>query len=200
MKPIIAIDADGVLVNYVLGYSTAWQRAFGERPPLKHPQGYGPLDRWDVPWLEGQALAQFRGQFDADFWSSLPAMPGALEACHRLRDGGFKLVCVSTMDPAFESARLANLHALGFPIERVVAAVQIEGAQNPKAAAIEALQPVAFVDDYLPYLRGLPDGVHAALVLRSGPGCPNVGPELALANSTHEDLADFADYWLARRA
>ena len=28
MKPIIVLDADGVLVNYVLGYAAAWENSF----------------------------------------------------------------------------------------------------------------------------------------------------------------------------
>jgi hypothetical protein len=57
---------------------------------------------------------------------------------------------------------------------------------------------VAFADDFLPYLRGLPPEVHAALILRAPNGTPNTGPELTLAHSVHQDLAEFADFWLAR--
>lgn len=196
MNALIALDADGVLVDYVRGYALAWEQVFGRRPALKDPRGYGPMDRWDVPWLEGTAHAQFRRHFDVAFWRSLPALPGAVQACHRLHDAGFELLCVTAMDGAFESARLENLRALGFPIERVVAVPHTEGPRSPKAAALEALGAQALVDDYLPYLRGLPVHVHAALVVRGGPGCPNVGPELSLAKSQHEDLTEFADYWL----
>ena len=196
MSPVLALDADGVLVDYVQGYAAAWKRAFGERPPLKDPQGYGPLDRWDVPWLAGQAHARFRAQFDAAFWRSLPAMPGAVQACHRLHAAGFDLVCVTAMDAAFEAARLECLRACGFPIERVVAVPHGEGPQSPKAAALEGLGACALVDDYAPYLRRLPPGVHPALIVRAGPGCPNVGQALAHAKSQHEDLAGFADYWI----
>ena len=61
---------------------------------------------------------------------------------------------------------------------------------------IAALRPVAFVDDYIPYLRGMPTEVHCALVLRAPHGSPNVGEELRLARSQHQDLAAFADHWL----
>jgi len=98
----------------------------------------------------------------------------------------------------FEAARLRNLRDLGFPIERVIATGNAEGARSPKADAIERLDPIAFVDDYLPYLRGLPAQVHTALVLRAPNGSPNVGPDLALARSVHDDLAGFATHWLAR--
>ncbi len=73
-----------------------------------------------------------------------------------------------------------------------------EGERSPKADAIELLNPIAFVDDYILYMRGLPAHVHTALVLRAPNGSPNVGPDLKWAKSTHDDLAGFADHWLNR--
>lgn len=197
-RPLIALDADGVLLDFHLAYAQAWQRAFGEYPAERDPQAYWPIDRWHVPRLEGPPLAQFRRFFDAHFWSSVPPIAGAVQACRRLHDAGFELVCVSALELHFEAARLRNLRALGFPIERVVATGNAAGARSPKAAAIERLRPQAFVDDYLHYLRGMPRDVHTALVLRAPNGSPNHGPELTLARSTHRDLAGFADYWLGR--
>jgi hypothetical protein len=94
---------------------------------------------------------------------------------------------------------LRNLRDLGFPIERVIATGNAAGVRSPKAEAIAELEPEAFVDDYLPYLRGIPDHVHSALVLRAPNGSPNRGDELLLARSVHDDLAGFVEYWLARK-
>jgi phosphoglycolate phosphatase-like HAD superfamily hydrolase len=197
-RPLIALDADGVLLDFHLAYAGAWQRAFGAYPAERDPLAYWPIDRWQVQRLEGAALAQFRAAFDEVFWSELPAISGAVSACQRLHDAGFELVCVSALELHFEAARLRNLRALGFPIERVVATGNAAGTRSPKAQAIEWLRPQAFVDDYLDYLRGIPAEVHTALVLRAPNGSPNCGPELSLARSTHDDLAGFADYWLTR--
>jgi phosphoglycolate phosphatase-like HAD superfamily hydrolase len=196
-RPVIALDADGVLLDFHLGYAGAWQRAFGAWPAERDPQAYWPMDRWDVPRLDATAREHFRSFFDESFWLSVPAIDGALEACHRLAAAGFDLVCVSALEARFEQARLRNLRALGFPIERVLATGHDDSQRSPKADAIEALQPVAFVDDYLPYLRGVPQHVHTALVLRAPNGSPNSGPELVLAKSQHQDLAQFVDDWLA---
>jgi phosphoglycolate phosphatase-like HAD superfamily hydrolase len=196
-RPVIALDADGVLLDFHLGYAGAWQRAFGAWPAERDPQAYWPMDRWDVPRLDATAREHFRRFFDESFWRSVPAIDGALEACHRLAAAGFDLVCVSALEARFEQARLHNLRALGFPIERVLATGHDDTQRSPKADAIEALQPVVFVDDYLPYLRGVPTHVHTALVLRAPNGSPNSGPDLALAKSQHQDLAQFAADWLA---
>jgi len=197
-RPLIALDADGVLLDFHLGYAGAWQRAFGAAPAERDPRAYWPIDRWVVERLDDERRAHFRSHFDAEFWSSVPAIEGALDACHRLHDAGFDLVCVSALDAEHEAARLRNLRDHGFPIERVVATGNVAGERSPKADAIAALAPQAFVDDYLPYFRGVPEGVHTALILRAPNGSPNEGPELALARSIHQDLPGFADYWLSR--
>lgn len=197
-RPLIALDADGVLLDFHLGYAGAWQRAFGAAPAERDPLAYWPIDRWLVERLDDERRAHFRSHFDAEFWSSVPAIEGALDACHRLHDAGFDLVCVSALDAEHEAARLRNLRDHGFPIERVVATGNAAGERSPKADAIAALTPEAFVDDYLPYFRGVPEGIHTALILRAPNGSPNEGPELALARSIHQDLPGFADYWLSR--
>ena len=80
--------------------------------------------------------------------------------------------------------------------DRVFATSSATDDRSPKAAALEKLRPLAFVDDYLPYFKGVPQDMHTALVLRQQRGSPNVGPELANVKSTHADLAAFADWWL----
>jgi phosphoglycolate phosphatase-like HAD superfamily hydrolase len=197
-RPLIALDADGVLLDFHLGYASAWQRAFGVAPAERDPQAYWPMDRWEVDRLDPVRRLKFRAAFDEHFWTTVPAIAGAVEACHRLRDAGFDLVCVSALEAEFEAARLRNLRDLGFPIERVIATGNAAGERSPKADTIEALQPIAFVDDYVPYMRGVPGHVHTALVLRAPNGSPNTGPDLVLAKSVHDDLAAFADHWLAR--
>lgn len=196
---VLALDADGVLLDYNLAYAGAWQRAFGRRPALRNPHAYWAADRWDVERLSGEALHRFRAGLDVQFWSALPAVHGALEACQQLVAGGFELVCLTALQPQFAQARLANLRALGFPIERVIATGSGGSSGSPKATALAQLQPLAFVDDYLPNFAGLPDGIHRALVLREPEGSPNGGPALQQLHSTHSSLAAFAHWWLAER-
>jgi phosphoglycolate phosphatase-like HAD superfamily hydrolase len=195
-RPILAIDADGVLVDLHLGYASAWERAFGVYPAERDPQAYWPMDRWEVEALDAEQRLVLRAQFDEPFWASLSAIPGAVEACQRLDAAGYEWVCVTALEARFQAARLHNLRSLGFPIKRVLATGHVEGERSPKADAIEKLRPLAFVDDYIAYMRGIPAYVHTALVLRAPNGSPNVGEELRLARSIHQDLADFAEHWL----
>lgn len=200
MKPIIALDADGVLLNYHHAYAQAWGKAFGTTPVVSDPLAYWPMDRWGVPRLEGEQLAQFRSVFDDGYWSTIPAIDGAIDACQALAVAGYELVCVSAIEPRFEAARLQNLRDCGFPIERVYSTGTSGADISPKAAALLELRPLAFVDDFLPYLKGIPTDVHAALILREPNGSPNIGEDMAWAKSQHADLADFAAWWLNRTA
>jgi phosphoglycolate phosphatase-like HAD superfamily hydrolase len=195
--PTIALDADGVLLDYNRAYADAWHRAFGVLPKERDPNAYWAIDRWEVARLTGESLARFRSCFDGQFWSTVPALPGAVEACHRLQQAGYRLVCVSALDWRFERARALNLQQLGFPIERVIATGSDATDRSPKAEALASLQPVAFVDDYLPYMQGLPSGLHAALIHREPNGSPNKGAQMRAVHSEHDDLSAFASWWLA---
>lgn len=195
---LLAIDADGVLLDYHHSYALAWARAFGGPVDVVDPLAYWPKDRYGLAHLDGAALALFRAQFDEAFWESVPAMPGALEACALLREAGYDLVCLTAIRPENQSARERNLKALGFPLSSVVSAHGDSSARSPKADALELLMPAAFIDDYLPYMRGAPSRIHTALIDRSPNGSPNRGEELSLAKSRHSDLMDFARFWIAR--
>lgn len=196
MKPIIALDADGVLLDYNHAYADAWERAFGQRPAEADPHAYWAMDRWAVQALDGERLQQFRACMDDAFWRSIPALGNALQACHDLQGAGYELVCVTALAARFEQARLGNLRDLGFPIDRVIATGRTTGLRSPKADALQRLGPVAFVDDYLPYLRDIGPGIHAALVCRGPNGTPNTGPDLVHAHSQHADLMAFSQWWL----
>ena len=101
-KPIIAPDADGVLVDYGGTYAHVWQRAFGVVPNERDSDSYWPIDRWKVDRLAGESLDHFRRHFYNTLWFSIPALPGAMKARRELRDAGCDLVCASALESAAE--------------------------------------------------------------------------------------------------
>lgn len=113
-----------------------------------------------------------------------------------MHEAEFELVCVSAIESKFESARLENLRSLGFPIRRVIATYNLAGAISPKATTLSLLSLVAFVDDFLPYHRGVPPTIHRTLITRETNGTPNVGAELDNVDSNHRNLLLFSDWWL----
>ncbi len=194
----IALDCDGVLLDYSTAYARAWERAFDTRPALQNDRAYWPMDRWGIPRLDGESLERFRSVFDEEFWRTIPAVPGAVEACHLLESQGIRLVCVTALDNQFASARFKNLNDLGFLIDQVITTGNDASVCSPKAAALASLKPVAFVDDFAPYLVGVDDGIHKALIVRDPVGSPNVGDALQHSHSQHDDLLGFARWWIAR--
>lgn len=198
-KGIIALDADGVLLDYGLAYAGAWERAFGRYPRERDPDAYWPMDRWEVERVEGKRLQILRRSFDEDFWASIPPVPGAVEACRALVDAGHELVCVTALPEEFRGARERNLRLHGFPIDLVHATGHEAESVSPKAETLNALKPLAFVDDYLPYFVGVDGQIHRALILRGGNGSPNAGELMMHTDSRHGDLVGFARWWVEER-
>jgi hypothetical protein len=197
-RGLIALDADGVLLDYNLAYAHAWEKAFGKFPVERDPLAYWAMDRWDVPRLEGEALEHFRNVFDGPFWSSIPLMPGADTACKMLVENGYELVCVTALADEFHSARARNLKNQELPISEVHLVRHGEGAVSPKAQLLFGLRPEAFVDDYLPYLKGVDASIHRALIVREPNGSPNRDYPVDLVSSEHHDLLDFAKWWVSK--
>lgn len=199
-KGIIALDADGVLLDYGLAYAGAWQKAFGVYPRERDPSAYWPIDRWAVEDLKDDRLEQFRRVFDTDFWTSIPPVPGAVDACKALAARGFELICVTALPEEFRSARECNLRAHGFPIDIVHATDNLAAPLSPKADTLNSLKPIAFVDDYLPYFVGVDAGIHRALIMRASSGSPNTGELLTHVDSQHADLLAFSRVWISERS
>lgn len=197
-RPIAAVDADGVMLDYNHAFGERWMAHFGVTLVPREPRAYHATNYWGVTTPPREDL--FWASFDATGWKTMRPLPGAVEACQRLRAAGFEVVCVSSM-PAHRAAdRLANLQALGFPIARLVAtgSAKTEGA-NPKKEAIEALKPVWFVDDELRKLKDL-EGVRLVLVDPGHPDTPNppAAPRDHLAMVV-PSLAAFVDRLLGPR-
>lgn len=195
---LIALDCDGVLLDYGSAYGRAWTQAFGQVLSLKNSDAYWPMDRWGVPRLSGSELERFRAAFDQSFWSSIPAISGAVDACQKLIDAGFVLICVTALDKRNLDPRKRNLSNLGFPLSDVIATPHKADGRSPKADVLNELRPAAFVDDFAPYLRGVDGAIHKALIVRDPINSPNTGEVMELAHSTHANLTSFASWWCDR--
>jgi hypothetical protein len=188
---IIALDCDGVLLDYGLAYGVAWNRAFGEAPILHNPNAYSPIDRWKVPMLSGQALEQLRGAFDEVFWSSIPAIDGALEACQLLVDAGHELVCVTAISDLHQPARRRSQKRLGFDCD--VMQLREASRRNPKAFALNALIALPLwttLRHIWSRRRNHPQSSYL-----EDQTVAQTWASVELANSTHGNLSDFAHWW-----
>lgn len=178
----IALDCDGVLLDYSTAYAFLWERAFGKFPKELNPDAYSHFDRWDVKRLEGNDLKTLRAHANHIFWSTMPAIEGAIEACHDLVSMGYELICVTAIDDKHKRARLSNLKDLGFPIDVVYpTGSDFIGPVSPKAEIINKLKPAYFVDDFARYFYGVDSRLNRVLIDRNPIDSPNIG---------HDDLWD----------
>lgn len=199
---LIALDGDGVLFDYAEAYGSAWAKFTGKEVSLIDPNAYFAHHRWGIPWLEGKDLDRFKKHFDFDFWSTMPAIEGALEACELLVANGFSLVCVTALEHEYRDARISNLLSLKFPFSSVytTSAASIDGS-NPKSKILEELKPAAFVDDFLPYMSGISVDTHKALILRQPNHSPNKNyKESPFVDSSHKDLISFSKWWVNKKS
>ena len=74
----IALDCDGVLLDYNTAYSKAWFNVFGERLVLKNPSAYWPMERWNARRLVSNELEQFRGMTTQSVLAPAPYKTGGV--------------------------------------------------------------------------------------------------------------------------
>jgi hypothetical protein len=193
-RPIIVVDGDGVTLNYNLAFGIRWRAHFGLADlPVREPRAYHAHHYWGItPPAKGHP---FWDEFDRESWHTIPGMPRAQVACHRLHDAGYDLVCVTSIPAHREAARLQNFRSLDFPIERVIAtgSSALPGTLNPKKAVIDTLSASWVVDDELRKLIDL-NGPSLVLVDPGHPDSPN-GPEWSRDHLTMEvgSLDEFAE-------
>ena len=196
-RRLLALDCDGVLLDYNAAFPGVWRAAFGTELKLAVPASYHASAAYGIEFRDDAHRVAFFAAFGEEAWSKMPALPGALEACMRLSKAGYELVCVTSMPVAFQAARVRNLLELGFPIETVFA-VGRPGTDNPKREVLNRLMPLAFVDDLAHNFRQVDPAVHKALVHGGEHDNPNSDEHRVMADSVHADLAGFAHVWLAR--
>ncbi|CAF1248900.1 unnamed protein product [Rotaria sordida] len=147
-KPIIALDCDGVLLDYQTTFPQIYRKVFGKQLTLVSPKSYRATTRYGVTFTP-EEKSQFNAAWDVDGWRTMSMHDGALEACHLLDAAGYELVCVTALRACFIEHRLENFRLHGFPIDRIISTRRdIESSDNnPKKQAIEQLHPIVFVDD-----------------------------------------------------
>lgn len=201
IKPIVVLDADGVLLDYHQAYKEAWFQAFGEKLEEVNANAYSPVQRWGARQLQlPDEFHRLERAMSDDFWLHMQAMDGAAHACQRLYNAGFELICVSALPHKYQYHRYENLQKLGIPIKSVYATGSEWriGKTSPKAVIVNQIKPVVFVDDFAPFLRGVDNEIHKALIMGGSDNSPNVGEDFLLSDSQHPDLQSFVNTWLKK--
>ncbi|CAF2056680.1 unnamed protein product [Rotaria magnacalcarata] len=163
-KPIIALDCDGVLLDYHATFAQIYEKTFGKQLTVVSPKSYHSSTVYDVTFTP-EEQNRFNEIWDAEGWRTMPMLDGALQACNLLHEAGYELICVTAIPACFADHRLANFRSHGFPINRVISTGHDkENPQNnPKKKIIEEMHPVAFVDDLRRNFKDI-QGVHTKFV------------------------------------
>jgi phosphoglycolate phosphatase-like HAD superfamily hydrolase len=193
---LLALDGDGVIFDYRKAFPVVWKAAFGDEIEMVAPNSYHAHTAYGISWESDEQKNKFFEHFETHAWATMPLMDGADEACKLLKDAGYKLIIVSSMNPTFSQARADNCKLFDLPIDDVIAVKRVE-KENPKLAELHRLKPAALVDDLIDNFEGLDPVIHAAFINYQRIDCPSREHHIA-PDSSHGSLLEFAHHWISR--
>lgn len=146
-RPVVAFDADGVLLDLKTGYRALASEVLG-RPLVECTKSYCFQERFG---LTKDEAAQVRARlYSAEGMSALPALPGAVETVAALRREGFQVAIVTGIPPFLEEARRRNFMTLGMEIDAIFCT---GGAFDSKRHILEDVNALSYVDDHLDHVE-----------------------------------------------
>ena len=185
-KPVIALDADGVLFDYEEAYHRLWEHCFDQEflsvSPSIHVETAEHVEK----------RGAFYTWFDKHGWHEMHALPHAIEATHLLREAGYQIIVVTSVTEDRCQIRHNRLNHLGFAIDATIATGRKTSADNPKKKWIDYLKPEYFVDDLLENFKGVDKQTQCVLIESEDWAHPNLKFQQPLKlHSTHFSLMDF---------
>ncbi len=149
-QPTIALDVDGVLLDFVPAWISYAERLLGRKLNWYNPSSYRMHEKLDITRAEADAVWNL---FNAEGgWLTLQAIPGAPAVVAELKKYA-QVVAVTASDPKHTEQREQNLRELD--MEMPVFAVGIGGC---KREVLHRLQPRMFVEDMVHNLEAAPAG------------------------------------------
>ena len=193
----IALDCDGVLLDYNEAYGRLLKEFFGKEIPVFDPTCYHAENYYGIAnkWVNKEERAAFFKLFNEKGWAMMQALPGALQATQQLKDMGYYIYVVTSMDKKAQEMRFNNLKQLGFPIDEVISTGKKHGHQNPKKEYIEHIKPEYFVDDLISNFHNITSNTHFVLIDLPATDSPNLDfKEPINLHSKYNSLLDFVKF------
>lgn len=193
MSKIIALDVDGVLLDFMNPFDIAAKEVFGckiNKDRNEHGmEQYDLLQRASIN--QDQLFEIFDYMIKTKMYSKFPALPGAVEAIAKIQAAGFDIYNVTAIPDGVRDQRLKNLQdALNFKPKEIICV----GMGKSKKEALEELRPQIFIDDRLHYLEEVPFIYHLGWIDRK----EHQGDCRATVDAHSHSILDWTDNHLAR--
>lgn len=191
-RPVVAFDADGVLLDLKTGYRTLATRVLG-RPLAEHTKSYCFHERFGLSKEEAARVRELL--YSGEGMGALPALPGAVETVTALRRAGFQIAVVTGIPPYLEDVRRRNLDAVGIEVDAIFCT---GGAFDSKRHILEATRALSYVDDHLDHVEHARDaGVPVLGWIDQDYGC-HYGRAKDFLHCSGTSLAEIGDELVAR--
>lgn len=170
-KLIAAIDADGVLLNFLMAWETAAKVAL-RRKIKQISNTYELSERYDVTVAENDRIwAEFH---NGNYWRHIPALVGAAAAVKQLVELDLEIHIVTAIPQHLMFERIYNLHKADIHFDKV------HCVPKSKLDKLIELKPVVFFDDNH-------DHIESAMFA-------NVPHRILIPNSPEEGFSDHATH------
>jgi phosphoglycolate phosphatase-like HAD superfamily hydrolase len=193
---LVALDGDGVLLDYRRAFPGVWKAAFGSEIQMIQPNAYHAHTAHGIQWESAEQEQHFLSHFGEEAWSTMPLLEGVAEGCQLMVDAGFELVCVTSMNAKFGAARKRNFELHNLPISEVYPVKRV-GSENPKLEVLHRLMPIALADDLMDNFDGLSPDIHSAFIDYRRFDSPSLVSRI-VPDSTPGSLLEFARFLVAR--
>lgn len=200
MRKVIALDCDGVMLNYLDTYKKLYDEMFNTDVKVVNPRSFAPNMHFGISWTERQEdKLAFQVFFDENGWKNMKALPGAVEATKHMKELGFDIVVVTSIPKNKDLDRMINLEKAGFPINDLIAcgahSSTIPGS-NLKEPYLKKIMPQYFVDDLLSNFHNVSDIMKCVLIdwscENNDDWNSNKKEQIVEVFDTHEYLLDFS--------
>lgn len=153
MSKLIALDCDGVLLDYIETYKHLYEKMFNTKVIPVNPRSYNVDKNLGIDWTGREKKQdEFYEFFAQNGWKMMNPLPGAIEATRHMVDLGYEIVVVTSMPEEKAIDRAMNLKDVGIPFADVIACGSHSTAKegfNLKERHLKKLNPEFFVDDLL---------------------------------------------------
>lgn len=198
-KKRIALDCDGVLLNYIDCYQKLYEELFKEKLTIANPKSYSADTHLGINW-DGREKERkhFYEYFHDEGWLRMTPLHGAVEATQKLKNAGYEIFVVTSIPEDKDKDRAINLTQQGIIFDDVIACGSHSSSNgfNIKKPHLDKLKPEYFVDDLISNFHGVSDDLKCVFIdwhCENNDDWKDTSEPLIKIYSHHEKLLDFVN-------